>query len=227
MARLKRLTTPKFWRLKKKKSTWAVAVRPGAHKKFESIPIQILLRDVLKIVETGKEANLILQSKQVLVDGKIIKDHAFPVGLMDVLSIPQIKKNFRIVAAKDGLIPIEIPETEAKLKLVKIRNKTILRKGKMQINLTGGRNILTEKKDYSTGDSILIELPENKILEHFKLDKGSVALIIKGPKSGKIVKIEKIKKGEITADLDGKETAVERDYLFVVGKNSPAIKVSD
>jgi len=227
MARLKRLTTPKFWRLKKKKSTWAVAVRPGAHKKFESIPMQILLRDVLKIAETGKEANLILQNKQVLVDGKIIKDHAFPVGLMDVVSIPQMKKNFRIVVAKDGLIPIEIPETEAKLKLAKIRNKKTLGKGKLQLNLTAGRNILADKKDYSTGDSILIELPENKILEHFKLDKGSTALIIKGSNSGKIVKIEKIKKGEITADLEGKETVVEKDYLFVVGKNSPAIKLSE
>jgi len=227
MARLKRLVSPKFWKLKKKKSKWTIAVRPGAHKKFESIPMQILLRDILKVAETGKEAQQILQNKQVLVDGKIVKDHAFSVGLMDVVSIPLMKKNFRIVVAKNGLVPIEIPEKEAKLKLVKIRNKKTLAKGKIQLNLSGGRNILSNKKEYSSGDSILIELPENKVVEHFKLDKGSTALVTKGANSGKIVKIEKIKEGEITADFDGKETVVEKDYLFVVGKNSPAIKVSE
>jgi small subunit ribosomal protein S4e len=227
MAKLKRLVAPKFWRLKKKKSTWTVAVRPGAHKKFESIPLQILLRDILKYAETGKEANSILQSKQILVGGKIIKHHNFPVGLMDVVSIPQLKKNYRIVVSKKGLIPIEIPENEAKTQLAKVLSKTVVRKGKLQLNLSGGRNILTDKKDYATGDSILIELPGNKILDHFKLEKGSAALIIKGYNSGRIVKIHKVQKGEIIADFDGKETEVKKDYLFVVGKNSPAIKVSE
>jgi small subunit ribosomal protein S4e len=227
MAKLKRLVAPKFWRLEKKKSTLTVAVRPGAHKKFESIPMQILLREILKIAETGKEVNAILQNKQILVDGKIIKDHAFPVGLMDVVSIPQIRKSYRIAVSKDGLIPIEIPENEAKMKLAKVRSKNTLRKGKLQLNLSGGRNILAGKKDYATGDSILIELPGNKILDHFKLEKGSAALITKGKNSGKIVKIQKVQKGQIIADFDGKETEIKKDYLFVVGKNSPAIKVSD
>jgi len=226
MARLKRLVAPKFWKLLKKKSTWTVAVRPGAHKKFESIPLQILLRDVLKLVETGKEAQLILQNKQVLLDGKIVKDRAFAVGLMDVVSIPQIKKNFRI-AVKNGLLPIEISDSEAKMKLAKIRSKTTLRKGKIQLNLSGGRNLVADKKDYSTGDSILIQLPENRILEHFKLDKGNTGLIIKGPNSGRTVKIQKVDKGRIIVDLDGRDTEVKKDYLFVVGKNSPAIKVSE
>jgi small subunit ribosomal protein S4e len=42
-----------------------------------------------------KQANL-------LVDGRIRKDPKFPLGLMDVLSIPRIKKNYRVLIDVKG-----------------------------------------------------------------------------------------------------------------------------
>lgn len=179
MARLKRLVAPGFWKLEKKKSKWTVAVRPGPHKKFESIPLQIVLRDILKLVETGKEAQYVLNSGEILIDGRIVKDHAFAVGLMDVVSIPKIKKYFRVVPNKKGFGLAEISEAESKIKLLKIMDKRTLKNKKVQLNLHDGRNLLVDKTEYSTGDSILVELPKMKIAEHVKLVPGNTILILK------------------------------------------------
>ena len=72
-----------------------VRPRPGPHKLNECIPLQILVRDVLKLVDTGSDAKRMIKMGEILVDGKPRKDHKYPAGLMDVVSIPKIKKNYR------------------------------------------------------------------------------------------------------------------------------------
>lgn len=231
MARMKRLTSPKFWRLEKKKSKWTVPVRPGPHKKERSIPLQIVLRDILKFVETGKEAQNILNNKEVFVDGRIITDHAFGVGLMDVISIPKIKKYFRVVPSAKGFILIEIPENESKLKLLRINNKTVITKGKMQLNLHDGKNLLVPKGEYSTGDSILVELPGMKIVDHVKLGPGSLILLFEGKDIGRTGKVKEIVTGHgearISYEVEGVADETIKDHVIVIGKNKPLIKVGE
>lgn len=231
MAKLKRLVAPQFWRIPKKEYKWTVSPRPGPHKKFESIPLQIIVRDILKLGETGKEAKVIIHNGEVLVDGKKRKDHAYPAGLMDVVAIPRIKKYFRVVPFSRGLKLAEISEKESKKKICRINGKSIVRKGKMQLNLHDGKNILVDKDVYKTGDSVLIEVPAQKILEHVKLEKGSSGLIIKGKNSGKHVGIKEIlvarsrEPNKIICEIEGKEVEVREDYVLVVGKKEPLVAV--
>lgn len=233
MARLKRLVAPKFWRLEKKKSKWTVAARAGAHKKFAGIPLQILLRDVLKMVETGKEAQSVLNSREVLVDGRVVRDHSFSVGLMDVVSIPKIKKYFRIVPNKKGFAFVDIPESESKLKLLKITNKTTIGKGKVQLNLHDGRNLIVAKDEYSTGDSILVEVPKMKIVEHVKLAPGSMILIFEGKDKGRGGKVQEIvvsKGKELTKviyEIAGEKDETIKDHVICVGKNKPVVTIGE
>lgn len=229
MSKLKRLRTPKFWRIPKKLSKWAVSPRPGPHKKFESIPLQVIARDILKLVETGKEAKRIINSGEILVDGKIRKDHAYPAGLMDVLSIPKIKKYYRVVPTAKGLELVEIPETEAKKKICRIENKTVVKKGKLQLNLHDSRNILVDKGDYRTGDSVLITIPDQKIVEHVKMAKGNLGLVVKGKNSGRTVDIKDVvvtrsrEPNKIVCELEGKKLEVIKDYVFVIGSKESLI----
>ena len=231
MAKLKRLLAPPFWRTPKKAYKWTVSPRPGPHRKFESIPLQILVRDILKLAETGKEAKTIIHTGEVFVDGKKRKDHAYPVGLMDVIVIPKLKKYFRVVPFAKGLNLVEIPEKESKSKISKIVGKTVVKKGRMQLNLHDGKNILVEKGAYSTGDSLLIEVPAQKILEHVKLGKGNVGLIIKGKNSGKNVVIKEVTKvrsrepNKIICDIEDKEVEVREDYVIVTGEKKPLVTV--
>jgi small subunit ribosomal protein S4e len=216
----------------KKTSKWTVSPRPGPHKKFESIPLQILVRDILNLVETGKEAKTIIRKGKIFVDGKPRKDHAFVVGLMDVVSIPELKKFYRIIPTAKGLSPIEIPEAESKVKLCRINDKKVLTKGRIQLNLHDGKNILVPKDDYKTGDSLLLQLPEQKIVDHVKLENGSLVLIYKGKNMGKIGEVKEIievrsrEPNKLICEIEGKKTETIKDYVFTIGKNKPILTIS-
>jgi small subunit ribosomal protein S4e len=228
---LKRLRAPRFWKVPKKVKKWVVSPRLGPHKKFECIPLLILVRDILKLAETGKEAKSIIKNGEILVDEKARKDHKYPVGLMDVIRIPKIKKVYRIVSAKEGLKIIEIPKKESSLKLCKVKDKTVVKGGLTQLNLHDGRNILVKKDEYKTGDSILIEVPSQKIIKRIKMEKDSLAMITGGQNRGTIAKIKEIiitrsrEPNKVICKKDSEEFVTIKDYVFVVGKEKPVIKV--
>lgn len=230
---LKRLRIPSFWKVPKKHAKWAVKPRAGPHKQFESIPLLVILRDILKIADKGKEAKSIIKMGGVFVDGEYRKDHKYPAGLMDVVTIPKMKMRYRIVPTHKGLELVDISSAEAKKKMCKIKGKSIVRGGKLQLNLHDGRNLLIDTKDskkYSTGDSVLIKVPSQKILDHVKLEKGALALIIKGKNMGLLGNIEETivtktkEPTKIICDVDGERLEVIKDYVFVVGKDKPLIK---
>ncbi len=230
--KLKRLLAPSFWKVKKKHAYWVVCPRAGPHPKFECIPLAIIVRDILKLAETGREAKKIIKMGEIYVDGRVRRDHAYPAGLFDVISIPRIGKNYRIVPTRKGLELVEIEEREANLKICRINNKTTVKGGKVQLNLHDGRNILVDKDIYKTGDSLVIELPTQKIVKHLPLKVGCLVLAIKGRNSGKLIKVEEIKEGKFKqpAKIIGKskEERIEllKSYSCVVGYEKPVIRVT-
>lgn len=227
---LKRLRAPPFWRIPKKVLTWAVAPRPGPHRKFKCIPLLVLVRDVLGLAEVGREAKSIIKAHDVLVDGKARRDPKYPVGLFDVVSIPKLRKNYRVVLTERGLGLVSIAKKEADLKLCRVEDKTHV-KGRVQLNLSGGRNLLVRKDVYRTGDSILLRLSKNQVVQHLKLKPGNLALVTGGKNSGKVVRIKAVIDGKfaeppMVEGVIGKEVIrVPRRYVFVIGRQRPVIKV--
>ncbi|MCX6821335.1 MAG: 30S ribosomal protein S4e [Candidatus Aenigmarchaeota archaeon] len=235
MVRLKRLSAPKFWKVSKKRTKWVVSPRPGPHKKFESIPLVIIIRDLLKLADTSRDAKKIIKTKNVLVDGKPRKDLRYPVGLFDLIDIPKEGKMYRVVPDKHGLILIEAPKKESNLKICRIKNKTMVKGGNIQLNLYDGKNIVIKdkKEDYSTGDSVLIELPSQKIVEHIKMEKGAVAIITGGQNIGDIINIKDIittksrEPNKVVCKKEDREFEAIMDYVYVVGKEKPLIKLTE
>jgi small subunit ribosomal protein S4e len=221
MTRLKRIAAPKWWPIEKKTKKFIIVSR-GSYLREFSLPLLVFIRDVLKIAENKKEALAIIKKGEVLVDGRKRKDPKFGIGLFNVIEFPSLKKTYRAIP-KRGLSFIEIPEKEAKLKLCKIVNKKSLKGNKNQINLNDGRNILTNEK-YSTYDSLLIEVPEQKIVDHIKFAENSTCMIFKGKNAGKIGKIKTIEKDRV---LIGNEKTIEvpKDFVIVVGREQPLIKL--
>ena len=189
---LKRYSIPKYWKLGKKERKFVVSPAPGPHKKYECIPLLVVLRDVLKIVDNSKEARNVISRGEILVDKKGRKDPNYPVGLMDIIEIPNIKKYYLVSVNKHGLFLEEISHASSDKKLCRIQDKHTLKGGIMQLNLHDGRNILTEKKVYSPNDSVLIELPTQKIVKHYKFDKNSSAIIVSGKNIGVKGKIKEV-----------------------------------
>jgi len=233
VAHLKRLVAPEFWPIPKKKYTWAFAPSPGPHKKEECIPLAIIVRDILGLAQTGKEAKRIIRAREVLVDGKVRTDHRYPVGLLDVVSIPKINKHYRVVPYKNGLRLIEIDENDAKKKILKIVGKRSIKGGRFQLNMNDGKNLIVNDKEYKTNASLLVELPSLKILDYIEMDVGNLVLITSGQNSGKVARIVEIKEGKfnvkpkLTCEIEGEKIEALKEHAIVIGKEEPLIKVSE
>jgi len=122
--KLKIQMAPLFWGLPRKETRFVITVRPGPHKKSQSIPSTILLRDVLKVVSTLREAKSVIYKGKVKVDGVIIKSLHHGVGLMDVVELEGIKETYRLVPSEGQvLVPISINDSEKSKKIVEVKGK--------------------------------------------------------------------------------------------------------
>ncbi len=230
--KLKRLAAPKTWKISRKEGKWIVKPRPGPHSLETSIPLGVVIRDMLKLAKTMKEVRYILRNGKVKVDGKIRKDYKFPVGFMDTISIPTINKYYRVIYDKLGRIDIvEIPQSEANKKLVRINGKRLVRGGKIQLNLHDGRNILTDNSSLKPGDTLLISLPDQSIEETVKLEPGKLAYITGGSHSGELGSVVEVIPGTMTRPAlvklknDDTEIVTRKDYVFVVGDENPKVTI--
>jgi len=222
---LSRLAAPRHWPIKRHGLKWITKLRPGAHSSSLGMPLNIVLRDLLGYAKTNKEVKTILNTQEVLVDSKRRKDSRFNVGLMDSLSLLKTKEYFRVLFDKKGKIAlIPIKENESRIKPCKIIGKRFV-KGKMQINLYDGKNILVEKGDYKIGDSVLVELPVLKIKEVLPIAKGSTVYLVGGRHVGEVGLLKEIKGNNIVVKTEKTEFETLKKYGFVVGKEKPAITI--
>src|SRR3989338_11417030 len=140
----KREMAPKFWRIETKTKTFTTSPSPGPHPALSSIPLRIVIRDILGIAENATEARTILNAGKIQVDGVVRKDPGFPVGLMDVIHVPDMQKYYRVMPSQKGLTMKEMTKDYDK-KMLKIKNKRILRGNKIQLNFHDGSNLITTK----------------------------------------------------------------------------------
>lgn len=223
---LKRLATPKAVPISDKKANeWIIRQEPGPHPAASSIALGVLLRDVLGLVRTAKEARRVLSDRLVQVDGKIRTSEKFPVGLMDVVTIPSMKKSYRVaIDWKARLIPVEVDGKEAGTKLLRITKKHTTSGGKLMLTFHDGKNMLGDN-NLKVGDSISAELPAVKLQSHFKLEDGARCLIVEGKHAGSLVTLKEIikrsggKPNEAKVEGKGGEFITVAKYLFVVSND--------
>lgn len=224
---LKRLAAPRAWRIPRKEKKWTVKPSPGPHRAEKSIPLLLVVRDLLGHARTSREAKKIIKEGKVLVDKKVRKDHKFPVGLMDVVEIPGVRERWLVLFDKQGRIKLnKLTVKRAKTKLCKLLNKTLVRGGKVQLNLHDGRNILIDPAEdvYKTKDTLLLDLKKKRIVGHIPFKEGSKALITGGKHISRIAEIKeyRVKRGSeanivVLKDGEGEFETIE-DYVFVVGE---------
>ncbi len=228
---LKRLAAPKGLRIPRKVAKWAVKVSPGPHPKEMAVPLLYIIRDHLALADRAREAKKIIKQRKVLIDGRVVTDHKFPVGIMDTVAIPEIEGYWRIlIDTKGRLFPNPIPEENATWKLVRIDNKTTVKGGITQLNLNDGRNILVEEDVYRTGDVLKISVPDQEILEHIRFEPGVMALIIGGRHVGRIGHIKEYIVERSSAPNrvrfeEGFETIKEN--VFIIGRKRPLIELPE
>jgi len=235
---LKRLNTPAFLQIKRKHGKFFIKASPGPHPSRFCFPLLHIVRDLLKITNTHREAKKLIGLGYFKIDGKVVKDKGFPVGLMDVLSIDKTNEHYRILPDSHyGLILHRIPKEESGYKLCRINNKTTVKGGHIQLNLHDGRNILinvsnprTPKEDvYKRMDVLKITIPEQEIVKILNFKENNLAIIMSGKNIGQVGKIISIlkrfgpKASTVSIQHNGSHTETLYDYTFIVGEEQSEI----
>ena len=224
---LKRYFAPKAWQINRKRFSYVTKQNPGPHSSKISVPLNVILRDMLNFSSTTKESKIILRKKNVMADGKRRKNHKFPVGLFDVIEFKEINKSYRILLNKKGkLTLIEIGSDESNIKPCSIINKTAV-KGKIQLNLNDGKNIFVDKDSYKTEDTISLELPKFTIKKHIGLKKDILIYLIGGKHIGEVGNVKDIIGNRIMyKGENGDIIETSKKYAFVIGEDKPIITIS-
>lgn len=238
---LKRIAAPRLFPIPRKiKGRFAIKPAPGPHPAERAIPLGIIIRDILGYARTLREIRKIVHAGYVKVDGRVIKDYKFPVGIMDVIELTLTEEIYRVLPFRRRLVLHRINPEEAKFKITRIIGKRYVKHGNIQLNLEDGRNILfkvnneEERKKilqtYFVGDSLMISIPEQRILKHFKLVENKYAIIVAGRHMGvhgiikEINKMYGPKASTVTIVTPNEEefiTALE--YVLLIGDEQPEI----
>ena len=233
--RLKRYPAPSFWPIHRKEFAWVVKPSAGPHSLENCLSLTLVMRDILGVAKTKKEVGMILSKGTIMVDGRIRRRADFPVGLMDVISMPDVNKFFRVLPSHKGLILSPISKKESEFKLCRVEDKTTIAKG-AQIALHDGSNILAKMSDpknpkevpYESFDILKLSLPDKQVVDVAKTKEGKLAIITGGKnigKQGRIVEIEKTEAKKrrnalvIIEDENGNRYQTILEFIFAIGED--------
>jgi small subunit ribosomal protein S4e len=230
---LKRLNAPDSWRITKKTTKFITKTSPGPHN-ANAMPIVVWLRDHMGLARTAKEVKQILKQQDVIINGRPCRDPRMGIGIFDIIALPRIGKYYRMLRDVKGRHKtVEIDAEAAQTRLCKIEDKTTISKGRVQLNLRYGANIIADNT-YKSNDSVVISLkPEDrfKVIDHFPFATGNMAMITGGRHSGKVARIVEIVKtaGSVPNRiiLEDETTKTRFDtitpYIYMIGRETPAI----
>lgn len=218
MAHIKKSEMPKAWPVPRKGKKKRFVAIPS-HATSKGISLLFLLRDVLKIVDTRKEARYMTLNGMVKVNNKVRNNENFPVQVFDTLNLEKAKLNYRLEIVNRKFSLKEVDAKEAETKIVKIKGKKILGKDKIQMNLDDGQNFIVKEK-FSIGDSALINTKQNKVTKILPLNKGAKIEVVSGKHAGdkgELIGFEELVRGRsYVIKLEDKEVSLPFKTILVI-----------
>jgi len=218
---------PSHWNLDKLSGVNATRPSQGPHKLRECIPISVLLRNRLKYALNNQECIKIVRDKgadNIRVDNKIRRDHKYPVGFQDVVSIHKTGENFRMLLDVKGRFQAHrIDAKEAAFKLCKIKRKCIGKNKIPYVVTHDGRTIRFPHPDIKKNDTIKINLENGEIDGIVKFDNGASVFSTGGNNIGRVGILQHVEHHpgsyEIAhvKDARGNSFATRLTNIFVIG----------
>jgi small subunit ribosomal protein S4e len=202
---LMRQEVPKKWPIERKGTTYIVKPKFGTK---EGVPVLIILREMTKLAQNRREVKRIIHARQILVNEKAVKDEKSNVLFLDTINIIPLKKCYRLELSESGKFYLnEIKESEASKKIAKVINKKLLKGKKLQLNLSDGRNFLSDLK-CKTNDSVLINLKTGKIEKCIPLKEKAEVIVFSGKHVGDKGQIISLDLEDKTAKIKSNEKEV-------------------
>merc|ERR1719183_603896 len=224
---MKRMFAPHNWFLDKCRGVYATRPSTGPHKLRECLPLTVLLRQRLKDALNGLESLRICRDKDnnIKIDNRIRRDHRFPLGLVDVVTLDKCGESYRILYDVKGRFQaVRIDHKEASFKLCKVVRKR-LGKNKIPYIVThDGRTIRYPHPDVKQNDSIKLNLETNEIDAVIKFDNGASVFVSGGNNIGRVGVLQHIEAHAGSYDIahvkdaQGRSFATRKDNIFIIGE---------
>ncbi len=189
---INRLASTKYMKVGRKTSAYVAKPNPGRHALDISISLGTVLKEKLAVVQSLREAELMLHSGFVMVNGKVIKDRKYPVGFNDVIELIPSKEKYSVSSGKNGVFAIK--KSEGK-QLFKVLGKYTGRKGAIMIRLHDGATV-TAGKDVKVNDTV--ELLDGKPGNVIKMETGRKCFVMRGTHASESGVIKDINQGTAT-----------------------------
>merc|ERR1711990_20632 len=230
---MKRMFAPKHWFLTKLGGVYATRPGTGPHKLRQCLPISVLLRNRLKFAFSGQEVLKICRDRDhghIKIDNRIRRDHKFPVGLMDVVTVAKSGQHFRMLMDVKGRFQlVKIDAKEAAFKLCKVQQKK-LGKNKIPYIVThDGRTIRYPNPSIKVNDSVKLNLETGEIDGVVKHENGASVFIKGGNNIGRVGVLQHVEHHpgsyEIAhvRDARGHSFATRLENIFVIGEGKHPI----
>jgi len=220
---LKRIVAPKTWPIVRKTTTMISRPKPNGQRMELTLPVVLVMREMLGLVTTAAQARKILRTQAVTVNGKRVYDTDSAVGFMDVLAVGG--KGYRVLINTNNVLTlVPVPQSEDFI-IQKISGKTTLGKDKTQLHFTSGRNLLVSKDEYKVNDSVTLG-KDGKIAAHYPLNVGASILFTGGSHIGKVGVVESIVGNVIIVKSDEELFETAKRHAYVVGRGKPVITLS-
>jgi len=197
------------------------------------------MREMLGYAKNLSEVKKILVRKMVKVDGEIRASYKFALGPMDILEIPKTEEYFRLTPyrGKRRLKLHPISKEETKTKLMRIERKQTIKGGRIQLTFHDGRNHTLDPEEeqkipiteLKVKDSVMFNLEDKIITDHYPFIKNKTALIMGGNNIGKVGKIQTIESetGTVTLKTEDEEIKTTERHIFVIGHDTPVIEIPE
>lgn len=237
----KRLNAPITYAIKRKHGIFTIRPYPTRGKFESSVPLGIILREILGYAKTLNEVKKILTRNMIEVDGKVRTDYKFGLGPMDVLKITKTGEYYRLVPyrGKRLFTLTPITEEEAKYKILQVKKKHSMRGGLIQLTFHDGRTLAVDSseetaipiREISPKDSILYNLETNEVKDHYPFVEGNIGLVMGGHNVGLLGTITEIesqigrKIRTITFQTEEGEIKTTDNHIFIVGKEKAMVTI--
>ncbi len=169
---MKRLNSPEFFGIHRKEFAYITKPNAGRHSLRRCIALSLAARK-LGVADTTTEADKAIKSKAFKVNGKIITEPKYPVGIGDIVETGgEAYKLWINVQAK-----ITFEPTKNKEPLYKIIGKYKDKSNKLMLMLHDG-SVMAAKSDIAVNDSVVLK--NGKIEKTIKLAPGALCAVVDG-----------------------------------------------
>jgi len=214
--------------LDKLTGVYAPRPRQGPHKLRECLPLQLVLRNKLKYALSGRECDIILGDKDnhVKVDNKVRRDKKYPVGLMDVVSIPKTGDCYRMLYDIKGrftLVKLKNKE-EQNMKLCKVKKRTMGPNKVPYVVTHDARCLRYADPSIHVFDTVKVDLTTGQIKGVLKLEVGKTVFVTGGSNRGRVGTIVNRTRLQGAFDMiavkdkNGNSFNTRIDNCFVIGE---------